>query len=90
PFEVMNRYLDQSAFFHLDRVHTPVLLMHGVEDHTILYGEGAMMFHALRRLGKEVTFITYTHGDHSLSRHSRADALDVHRRMLDWFDHHLR
>jgi len=90
PFEVMDRYLSQSAFFHLDQVETPVLIMHGVKDYTILYEEGAMMFYALRRLGKEATFVTYLEGDHSLYRHSREDALDVHRRMLDWFDKYLR
>jgi dipeptidyl aminopeptidase/acylaminoacyl peptidase len=90
PFEVMDRYLSQSAFFHLDEVETPVLLMHGEKDYTILFEEGAMMFYALRRLGKTATFVAYRDGDHSLYRHSRVDALDVHRRMLDWFEKYLR
>jgi dipeptidyl aminopeptidase/acylaminoacyl peptidase len=34
--------------------------------------------------------VAYTHGDHSLSRHSRADTLDVNRRILDWFEKHLK
>ena len=90
PFEVMERYLSQSAFFHLDNVETPVLLTHGVKDYTILVGEGEMMFYALRQLGKEATLVLYEEGDHSLYRHSRADALDVHQRMLDWFEKYLR
>jgi len=90
PFEVMDRYSSQSAFFHLDAVETPVLLLHGVEDETILVGEGEMMFYALRRLGKKAELVLYRHGDHSLYRHSRADALDVHERMLDWFARYLR
>ena len=90
PFEVMERYLSQSAFFHLDKVETPVLLTHGVKDYTILVGEGEMMFYALRRLGKDATLVLYEEGDHSLYRHSRADALDVHQRMLDWFEKYLR
>ena len=90
PFEVMDRYLSQSAFFHLDKVETPVLITHGLKDLTILHEEGAMMFYALRRLGKEATFVSYREGDHSLYRHSREDALDVHQRMLDWFQKYLR
>ena len=90
PFEVQDRYISQSAFFHLDKVETPVLITHGVKDFTILYEEGAMMFYALRQLGKEATLVTYREGDHSLYRHSRADALDVHQRMLDWFALYLR
>jgi dipeptidyl aminopeptidase/acylaminoacyl peptidase len=90
PFEAPHRYLSQSAFFHLDKVNTPVLIMHGVKDYTILFGEGEMMFYALRRLGKEAEFVIYTHGDHSLSRGSRSDTLDVNRRMLDWFEKYLK
>ena len=90
PFEFMERYLSQSTFFHLDDVETPVLLTHGVKDYTILVGEGELMFYALRRLGKDATLVLYEEGDHSLYRHSRADALDVHRRMLDWFEMYLR
>ena len=89
PFEVPDRYISQSAFFHLDKVTTPVLIMHGGKYDTIRVGEGEMMFYALRQLGKEATFVIYNHGDHSLSRHSRADTLDVYQRMLDWFEKYL-
>lgn len=85
PYEVMERYLAQSAFFHLDKVETPVLIMHGAQDETILFDEGEMFFYALRELGKEATLVAYTHGDHSLYRRSRADAVDVHQRLLGWF-----
>ena len=90
PFEVQDRYFSQSAFFHLDQVETPVLLTHGVKDKTILVGEGEMMFYALRRLGKEAELVLYAEGDHSLYRHSRADAIDVHERMLAWFERYLK
>jgi dipeptidyl aminopeptidase/acylaminoacyl peptidase len=41
------------------------------------------MFYALRQLGKTAEFVAYANGDHSLSRHSKADALDVNRRILE-------
>ena len=87
---IPERYLSQSAFFHLDKVNTPVLILHGEKDLTILFGEGEMMFYALRQLGKTAEFVAYANGDHSLSRHSRADALDVNRRILEWFDRYLK
>jgi dipeptidyl aminopeptidase/acylaminoacyl peptidase len=90
PFEFPERYRSQSAFFHLDKVNTPVLILHGEKDLTILFGEGEMMFYALRQLGKTAEFVAYANGDHSLSRHSRADALDVNRRILEWFDRYLK
>jgi dipeptidyl aminopeptidase/acylaminoacyl peptidase len=90
PFEYPERYFSQSAFFHLDKVHTPVLILHGEKDLTILFGEGEMMFYALRQLGKTAELVAYANGDHSLSRHSKADALDVNRRILEWFDRYLK
>ena len=90
PYEERERYIAQSAFFHLDKVNTPVMIMHGIKDYTILYGEGEMMFYALRQLGKEATLVLYTYGDHSLIRGSRSDALDVYNRMLEWFNKYLK
>jgi dipeptidyl aminopeptidase/acylaminoacyl peptidase len=90
PFEFPQRYLSQSAFFHLDKVSTPVLMLHGEKDLTILFGESEMMFYALRQLGKTAELVSYANGDHSLSRHSRTDALDVNRRILEWFDRYLK
>jgi dipeptidyl aminopeptidase/acylaminoacyl peptidase len=71
-------------------VTTPVLILHGEKDLTILFGEGEMMFYALRQLGKTAELVAYAHGDHSLSRHSRADAIDVNTRILDWFARYLQ
>ena len=90
PYEARERYISQSAFFHLDKVKTPVLIMHGVKDYTVLYGEAEMMFYALRQLGKEATFVSYTYGGHGLSGNSLPDTLDVNRRMLEWFDKYLK
>jgi dipeptidyl aminopeptidase/acylaminoacyl peptidase len=90
PYEYPERYFSQSGFFRLDQVNTPVLILHGEKDLTILFGEGEMMFYALRQLGKTAEFVSYANGDHSLSRHSKADALDANRRILEWFDRYLR
>jgi len=90
PYEYPERYISQSGFFRLDQVSTPVLILHGEKDLTILFGEGEMMFYALRQLGKTAEFVSYANGDHSLSRHSKADALDANRRILEWFDRYLK
>lgn len=90
PFDYPERYFSQSAFFHLNKVTTPVLILHGEQDFTILFGEGEMMFYALRQLGKTAELVAYANGDHSLSRHSRADAIDVNTRILDWFARYLQ
>ncbi len=49
-----------------------------------------MMFSALRRFERVAELVVCNEGDHSLSRHSRDDTLDVNNRTLNWFDKYLR
>ena len=35
-----------------DRIKTPLLLMHGEQDHNVPFRQSMEMYHALRRLGK--------------------------------------
>ena len=90
PFEYPERYHSQSAFFHLNQVNTPVLILHGEKDLTILFGEGEMMFYALRQLGKTAEFVAYANGDHSLSQAFARRCLDVNNRILEWFARYLK
>jgi hypothetical protein len=48
------------------------------------------MFYAVMQLGKTAEFVAHANGDHSLSRHSRVDAFDVNRRILEWFARYLK
>lgn len=90
PWQVPERYLANSPFFHADRVNTPVLILHGEKDVTVPFQQGEMMFHALRALGKPVELAIYREGDHSIVRGSRADFLDLHARTLAWWEKYLR
>jgi len=90
PWEVPERYVANSPFFHADRVNTPVLILHGEQDFTVPFQQGVMMFHALRALGRTAEFAIYREGDHSIVRGSRDDFLDVYRRTLAWWDRYLR
>jgi hypothetical protein len=45
---------------------------------------------ALRQPGKTAEFVACANGDHSLSRHWRADAIDVNRWILEWFGRYLQ
>lgn len=90
PWQVPERFIANSPFFHADRVNTPVLILHGEKDFTVPFQQGEMMFHALRALGKPAEFAIYREGDHSIVRASRADFLDLHARTLAWWDKYLR
>lgn len=89
PWEVPERYIANSPFFHADRVRTPVLILHGEKDFTVPFQQGEMMFYALRALGRTAEFAIYREGDHSIVRGSRHDFLDYYNRTLEWWNRYL-
>jgi acylaminoacyl-peptidase len=90
PWRAQQSYLANSPFFHADRVHTPLLIMHGQKDFTVPTQQGEMMFYALRYLKRPVELVLYRDGDHSIVRGSREDYLDYYQRTLDWWGKYLQ
>ena len=84
------KYIEHSAIFAVDRIKTPLLLMHGEQDHNVPYRQSMEMYYAMRRLGKDVKWVTYTHGGHGMSIWSVDDVYDYHRQILSWWDGHLK
>jgi dipeptidyl aminopeptidase/acylaminoacyl peptidase len=89
PWDQRARYVENSPFFYLDRVTTPVLLIHGAEDLRVPVHNADEAFVALRRLGKEVEYARYDGEDHSELYWSHPNQLDYCRRVIAWFDGHL-
>src|SRR5690606_615448 len=49
---------------------------------------GIELYNAARRAGKEMVLLVYEGENHSLAK--RANQLDYHRRILEWFGHYLK
>lgn len=90
PWEFRERYVENSPVFYLDRVETPLLVVQGSEDTGVAPFLGDQIFTALRRLGKEVTYAKYEGEEHDPSDWSYANQLDFCKRMIEWFDSHLK
>jgi len=90
PWEVRERYIENSPVFYLDRVKTPLLIVHGDQDETVSPFLSDEVFVDLRRLGKEVEYAKYVGEGHSPPLWSYANQLDFCNRMIDWFDKHLK
>jgi dipeptidyl aminopeptidase/acylaminoacyl peptidase len=89
PWERHNRYIDNSPFFFADRVHTPVLIIHGKADFTVPFQQGMMMFSALRAL-RPADLLIYRDADHSIVRGSLFRFIDIHQRTMEWWERYLR
>ena len=81
--------IENSPFFFLDRVRTPLLLLHGGADQTVLAARAAETFVALRRLGRPVELVRYEGEGHHPGSWSVANATDYWRRIFDWFDKYV-
>ena len=90
PWEFRERYLENSPIFYLDRVQSPVLIIHGSEDRAVSSYLADEVFTGLRRLGKTVTYVRYEGEDHWEGTWSRANQIDVLKRVIGWFDRYLK
>jgi len=90
PWQYRERYIENSPIFYLDRLQTPLLIIHGSEDSTVPPFLGAEVFVGLRRLGREVELAEYMGEGHSPLYWSYANQLDFCNRMIAWFDRYLK
>ena len=81
-------YLENSPLFMMDRVQTPVLIMHNDEDGAVPWYQGIEMFMALKRLKKPAWLLQYNGEDHNLTQ--RKNAKDLSVRLSQFFDHYLK
>ncbi|MGB9072382.1 MAG: prolyl oligopeptidase family serine peptidase [Terriglobales bacterium] len=89
PWEFRDRYIENSPIFFLDRVVTPLLIVHGGDDRTIAPFLGDEVFVDLRRLGREVQYAKYEAEGHSPIYWSYANQVDLCNRIISWIDGHL-
>jgi dipeptidyl aminopeptidase/acylaminoacyl peptidase len=90
PWQFRDRYIENSPYFYLDRVESPLLIVQGAEDTTTPPFLADELYVALRRLGKEVAYAKYEREGHSPLYWSSPNRIDLYRRILSWFDEHLR
>lgn len=85
PWQVPERYRENSPLFAFDRIETPLLIGQGEKDGTLL-GANAV-FVALQRLGKKVEYRLYEGEGHVITR--KANVVDFWNRRLQFLDEHL-
>lgn len=83
PWNNPDLYTQHSPLFNADKVHTPLLFVHGTSDTNVPPGESQQMFTALKILGRETAYVHFKGEDHHI--------LDFHKRvkwtntMFAWF-----
>lgn len=82
------RYLENSPLFFLDKVNTPVLILHNDHDSAVPWYQGIEFFTAMRRLGKPAWLLNYNGEPHwPVKLQNRQD---FQKRMQQFFDYYLK
>ncbi|WPV67848.1 alpha/beta hydrolase family protein [Chitinophaga sp. LS1] len=82
------RYINNSPLFYLDKITTPLLMMHTTDDTAVPFGQALELFNALRQFRKKVWMLIYKGEDHVLR--DKHNAYDYTVRQIQFFDHYLK
>ena len=88
PWEYPQRYIENSPIYNIDKINTPLLIMHNDADGHVPWYQGIEFFVSLRRLGKPSWLLNYNGARHwPLKMQNRKD---FNIRMQQFFDHYLK
>ncbi len=83
PWTDPELFTKQGSLFNADKIHTPLLLLHGTVDTNVPIGESIQLFNALKILGRDVEFITVQDENHVISNFN--NKLSWHNTIMAWF-----
>lgn len=73
PWSHRQLYVDQSPLFNADKIHTPLLLLHGNADTNVPLIESLQMFTALKLLGREVALVEVEGENHHILEYTKKE-----------------
>ena len=85
PWDLKTRYWDNSPFFFLDKVTTPLMIERGTDDAISI--QSGNVFNGLKRLGKTVELLEYDHEGHVVQQ--PVNVIDFWNRRLAWVERYL-
>ncbi len=83
PWTDPKLFTEQGSLFNADKIHTPLLLLHGEVDTNVPIGESIQLFNALKILGREVELITVQDENHVISDYERRQVWQ--NTIMAWF-----
>lgn len=88
PWNNPDLYVKQSPLFNADKIHTPLLLLHGTADTNVPTNESQQLYTALKILGREVAYVQVEGENHVITDYNKRMAwLNV---IYAWFAKYLQ
>lgn len=91
PWEDPELAWKNSPIAYVDKIQTPLLLLHGEQDYRVGLGGVQTLFRMLKAQGKDTELVLYPREGHEVTRsgepHHRVDHMS---RIIEWFDRYLQ
>ena len=71
PWTRKDLYVEQSPLFNADKIHTPLLFLHGDADHNVPVGESIQMYTALKLLNRPTAMVLVKDQDHHITDYEK-------------------
>jgi len=81
-------YIRNSAVYSVNKMRGPLLMSTADKDGASDWHQTLEFYNIARRAGKQVVMLMYPGENHSLA--IKANQVDYHHRILDWFAHYLK
>lgn len=88
PWNNKELFTDHAPLTLADRIHTPILFMHGGDDTNVPINESIQLFTALKILGRETAFVTVKGQNHHILDYSKR--LKWQNTIYAWFERWLK
>ena len=66
PWTNKHLFVDQSPLYRADKIHTPLLFLHGTADNNVPVGESIQLYTALKVLGRPTVMVLVDGQDHHI------------------------
>ena len=91
PWADPQDYAARSSISLVERVKTPVLLLHNAEDYRVPLGQALDYYASLKAQGKEAKLAVFPASSHGMSRDGTPEQRIARLKLiLEWFDRYLK
>lgn len=88
PWSETDLYVKNSPIYNVDKIHTPILFLHGTKDVNVPINNSIQMFTALKLLGRETAFVCVEGEDHGVVEYDKR--MEWLKTSLAWFQKYLK
>lgn len=88
PWTRKDLYVEQSPLYNADKIHTPLLFLHGTQDNNVPVGESIQMYTALKLLGRPTALVLVNGEDHQI--HDYRKRQKWQNTIFAWFEKYLK